>query len=266
MNSSRAFNAPTVIVAGAGGLSYSMLRALLGKDVLVKAVISRNPEQAKIKLNLPQLEILDYQAKNLVADILILAVPDGKLVETAQQVCDQNSIGCVVHCSGSAGVHILQGILPDYGVVYPLQTFTPGREVSFDDLPVFWESGSSKSAEIVRHFSEILSSRSKLLDSESRALVHTGAVFANNFNNFLALIATHFAEKAGQNPGIYQPILEETLSKLRVISPDKAQTGPARRGDKETIERHLGILKAHFPEWQPLYEEFSNLIEKTDWK
>jgi hypothetical protein len=93
-----------------------------------------------------------------------------------------------------------------------------------------------------------------------------GAVFANNFNNFLALIATHFAEKAGQNHGIYQPILEETLSKLRVISPDKAQTGPARRGDKETIERHLGILKAHFPEWQPLYEEFSKRIEKTDWK
>jgi predicted short-subunit dehydrogenase-like oxidoreductase (DUF2520 family) len=257
---------PSVVIAGAGGLCYSLLRAMLGKGIIVKAVISRNPETAKDKIQLPEIPIVDYQAKGMEADLLILAVPDGKLEETARQVCSLNAIGCVVHCSGSASVQILQDIQPNYGVIYPLQTFTPGREVSFTDLPVFWESGSSHSEGLIQHFSEILSAKSCFLNSESRALLHTGAVFANNFNNFLALIATHFAEKAGQNPSIYQPILEETLSKLRVIAPDKAQTGPARRGDFETIERHLGILKAHFPEWQTLYQEFSDLIGKTEWK
>lgn len=254
---------PVVVLAGAGGLSYSLIRALHQKGFPVAAVFSRNPDLARHKIQMPQIPIVDYTTRGLEADVLILAVPDSKMLETARQVCADNRFSCVVHCSGSAKMKILEDINPEYGVIYPLQTFTPGREISFENVPVFWEGSSPESAFVLQKISEGLSSQSKYLDSESRALLHTGAVFANNFNNFLALIASHFAEKAGQSPDIYQPILEETLAKLRLISAEKAQTGPARRKDSETIERHLAILRAHFPEWEELYQVFSQLISKS---
>lgn len=254
---------PTIALAGAGGLSYSLIRALHQSRFPIVAVFSRNPELARNKIQMPQIHIVDYTSRGIEADVLILAVPDSKMLETAKQVFALNRFSSVVHCSGSAEMKILEGINSEYGVIYPLQTFTPGREVDFENVPVFWEASSPQSALFVRAISESISSQSKYLDSESRALLHTGAVFANNFNNFLALIASHFAEKAGQSPDIYQPILEETLAKLRLIPAEKAQTGPARRKDSETIERHLTILRAHFPEWEELYQVFSRLISKS---
>jgi predicted short-subunit dehydrogenase-like oxidoreductase (DUF2520 family) len=253
---------PVILIAGAGGLAYSLARALRHKRLEVKAILSRNPELAAQRLDIPGQRVLSYSEKNLKADLLILAVPDTRIVETARKVCEGNEISCVVHCSGSANLSVLKDLAEDTGVMYPLQTFTPGREVSLDKVPLFWEASTAQAAEKLKHLAEILSEKAIPLDSEQRAILHTGAVFANNFNNFLAFIAHRFADKAGQKGDIYQPILEETLAKLRILPPEKAQTGPARRKDQETMEKHLELLKKHFPEWTDLYSIFSKRISE----
>lgn len=255
---------PSVVIAGAGGLAFSLVRALIRAGYPVRAVISRDTEKASLKLGIPDLVVLPYSTRGLEADVLILAVPDGKIQETAREVCARNSIGCVVHCSGSADMNTLEGLGLPYGVVYPLQTFTPGRSVEWDQVPVFWESSEPGWESVIQQIAADLSGRAISLSSEKRALLHTGAVFANNFNNYLAYIASRFAEKAGQSGDIYQPILEETLAKLRVISPENAQTGPARRGDQETIRKHMELLHTQFPEYETLYRVFSDLIGKKE--
>lgn len=253
-----------MVIAGAGGLAFSLVRGLIRVGYPVQAVISRDPEKATLKLGITDLPALPYSTRGLEADVLILAVPDGKIQETAREVCGQNAIRCVVHCSGSADMNILEGLGLPYGVVYPLQTFTPGRSVEWDQVPVFWESSDPGWEMGIQRLAHDLSGRAIPLSSEKRALLHTGAVFANNFNNYLAFIASRFAEHAGQSGDIYQPILEETLAKLRVISPEKAQTGPARRGDQDTIRKHLELLHAQFPEYETLYRVFSDLIGKKE--
>lgn len=251
---------PVILIAGAGGLSYSLIRALRKKDFEVEAVLSRDPEKAAQKLELPDQKVISYAEKNLKADLLILAVPDTRIVETAHKVCEGNQVTCLLHCSGSANLSILRSVKSDIGVLYPLQTFTPGREVSLENVPLFWEAATVEVEKQVKHLAQALSKKALSLDSENRAILHTGAVFANNFNNFLAFIAYRFAEKAGQQGEIYQPILEETLAKLRILPPEKAQTGPARRHDEATLEKHLHLLQTHFPEWADLYSIFSKRI------
>ena len=38
------------------------------------------------------------------------------------------------------------------------------------------------------------------------------------------------------------PLLKETLKKLSNVSPREAMTGPARRGDREVIRKHIEML------------------------
>jgi hypothetical protein len=41
------------------------------------------------------------------------------------------------------------------------------------------------------------------------------------------------------------------------------QTGPAVRGDEETIGRHLILLENH-PNWKTIYEDISNDITESN--
>jgi hypothetical protein len=56
--------------------------------------------------------------------------------------------------------------------------------------------------------------------------------------------------------------LEETFQKLRELDVQSAQTGPAVRGDQETMNKHIEFLKDH-PEWENLYTFISRDIEKS---
>ena len=37
-------------------------------------------------------------------------------------------------------------------------------------------------------------------------------------------------------------MIEETSAKIKTVSPEDAQTGPAKRNDKKTIKNHLTLL------------------------
>ena len=54
--------------------------------------------------------------------------------------------------------------------------------------------------------------------------------------------------------------MEETLAKALQNSPVLMQTGPAMRGDSDTIKRHMELLGSH-PEWQDLYQKISASIQ-----
>jgi hypothetical protein len=41
---------------------------------------------------------------------------------------------------------------------------------------------------------------------------------------------------------ILDTLIDETASKIKTLSPEKAQTGPAIRNDEETIKNHLNLL------------------------
>jgi predicted short-subunit dehydrogenase-like oxidoreductase (DUF2520 family) len=56
-----------------------------------------------------------------------------------------------------------------------------------------------------------------------------------------------------------KPLIRETLNNSLEISPKKAQTGPARRGDRQTINRHLQFLSGH-PDRAELYDFLSRHI------
>jgi len=75
-------------------------------------------------------------------------------------------------------------------------------------------------------------------------------------------VAQQILEEAHINPGLFGPLLEETFLKLKELDAGHAQTGPAVRGDRESMNKHRELLKEH-PEWEKLYTFISRDIERS---
>jgi hypothetical protein len=59
---------------------------------------------------------------------------------------------------------------------------------------------------------------------------------------------------------LLKPLILETANKINSLSPAEAQTGPAKRNDKKTIEKQLHLLKES--PYKDIYQDLTNSILK----
>jgi len=73
-------------------------------------------------------------------------------------------------------------------------------------------------------------------------------------------VSADFVEQKGLTFELLGPLIEETVKKGLANDPRKSQTGPAKRGDNTTIEKHIRMLKRN-PQLANLYRQFSENIQ-----
>ena len=94
-------------------------------------------------------------------------------------------------------------------------------------------------------------------------MLHIAAVVACNFSNYLIGRAESLLTSQGLPPKAILPLLDEMNEKLHHLPAVEAQTGPAQRGDKETIRRHQAFLiGSGEAELAALYDELSTAIQR----
>jgi predicted short-subunit dehydrogenase-like oxidoreductase (DUF2520 family) len=91
--------------------------------------------------------------------------------------------------------------------------------------------------------------------------LHAAAVFACNFTNHFYSIAQELIQQSGLDFNLIRPLIQETAAKVQQVLPQEAQTGPAKRNDQLTIQKHLDLLKTNLA-WKLLYEQISQDIVK----
>lgn len=246
-------------IAGAGRLAYSLACSLKDAGYPLVCILSDNVETKQPLFEATGTQLLAFDAAPEHIETLILAVPDRWIRKKALELSGRLRLKRVIHCSGAVPMDDLAGITPEYGVLYPLQSFTLGRAIPFTHIPVLWES--SPGSDYIQKLASGLSRMAREVSSEQRAIIHTGAVFANNFTNLMITLAADFAASAGQSADLYQPLVEETILKLRSMHPLEAQTGPARRYDEQTMEDHLEIIHKTRPDLAQVYQILSDLIK-----
>jgi predicted short-subunit dehydrogenase-like oxidoreductase (DUF2520 family) len=69
------------------------------------------------------------------------------------------------------------------------------------------------------------------------------AVFASNFTNHMLTIARQVMKENRLDYEWLKPLIAETITKSLDLGPELAQTGPARRGDLEILDKQLDFLK-----------------------
>jgi predicted short-subunit dehydrogenase-like oxidoreductase (DUF2520 family) len=96
---------------------------------------------------------------------------------------------------------------------------------------------------------------------DARLKLHVAAVVVSNFTNHLYKLAEDYCQKEGIDFKQLAPLIEETALRIKTISPAAAQTGPAIRHDKETLQKHLYMLKDH-PQLRNIYLLLTESIQQ----
>lgn len=196
------------------------------------------------------------------ADLYLLAVPDAAVPEVLATVTWPAG-ALVAHVAGALPLAVFAAT-PQVrgGVLYPLQTFSPGRAIDWPTVPLFVEAADAATESTLLALAQSLSQRVALLDSAQRLRLHLGAVFASNFTNHVLGIAHELLNEAELDFALLAPLVRETVDKALAaqLGPFVVQTGPAARHDAPTLAAHTAALANH-PAWQMLYTQLTQSIQ-----
>ena len=168
----------------------------------------------------------------------------------------------VAHTAGSQPLAAIPSRFANRAVIYPLQTFTAGRRVDFAEIPLFVEASSEELLREVKAFAAQLSRTVIEADSQMRSQAHLAGVVVCNFVNHLYAMGDGLVQRAGLSFATLAPLVAETARKaIESGDPSTVQTGPAKRNDRVTIERHLRMLEGETA-LQDIYEKLSQNIWK----
>lgn len=246
-----------VVFLGFGNVNSHLLKALYKeKKVAVKQVFNRN--YIKMISSFENIPFTDDLSKIEEADVYIIGIPDDAISSFSDNLPFQNRL--VVHTSGGVSMDALSN-KNRRGIFYPLQTFSKQREVDFKSIPICIEAENSKDLELLQNLGRIISENVIEISSEKRAKLHLAAVFVNNFTNHLYQIGSEILKDNDLPFDLLKPLIVETASKIETLSPEKSQTGPAKRNDIKTIEKHLHLLGNS--RYHKLYELFTEEIKQN---
>jgi predicted short-subunit dehydrogenase-like oxidoreductase (DUF2520 family) len=255
----------TVVVIGTGNVAQAMALAVAScKELKLKQVCARNATAARQLATRCGCAFAPITSKLATADLYILAVSDSAVAGLSASLDFHG--GVVAHTGGSIPLKEISSKVADRAVLYPLQTFTRGRRVTFSKIPLLIEGNTARAKECVREVAEALSKIVCEVDSEHRAQVHLAAVFACNFANHMYVIGEQLTEEAGVDFSLLKPLIKETaLKAASAPSPRQVQTGPAVRNDYRTKSKHADMLFQK-PEYKNLYVSISKDIWETSKK
>lgn len=248
----------SVVIIGAGNVAFHLTRALIENTVNVRQVFNRTLEHAAMVGEANNISYTDKISELEKADLYIIASSDSAIEELSHYIPYSDTL--VVHTSGSMNVNTLKGNYRK-GVFYPLQTFSKIKGLKYEEIPFFVEAENEDDQEALFKLAQKISNKVYKVDSEKRLKLHMAAVWANNFSNHLYYISEGFCKEAGIPFNVMHPLIKETYKKIKDMSPYDAQTGPAKRGDKIVIEKHLDLIEDS--RLQQMYQLISDSIART---
>jgi len=167
-------------------------------------------------------------------DLLVVATPDAAVADVAAAVSPIPTT-VVAHLAGSLGLDVLAGH-ERRAALHPLRSIpTPTT-----DLRGAWfaVAGDALAAEVV---DELGGHRVAVADAD-RAAYHAAACIASNHLVALLGQAQRVAATAGVPLAAYLDLVRQTVDNVAALGPAEALTGPVRRGDEETVARHLAAI------------------------
>ena len=227
-----------ITIIGSGNVAQHLIDAFAKSNAIeIVQVFSRNQKQ--IIPNLDSGKITNDWKALAEADLYIISVSDDAIAEVSSQLPFENRL--VVHTSGSAPLTSLND-KNRKGVFYPLQTFTKGKAVDFKTIPLCLETQLEEDFTLLEKVASTISDSIYKIDSHQRKALHVAAVFVNNFTNYLYQLGNDICLENHVSFDILKPLILETAKKVLTLSPQDAQTGPAKRNDNSTINAHEAFL------------------------
>jgi len=182
--------------------------------------------------------------------IVFLAVPDGAVAETAARIARLKPPAGVrfVHVSGALGLGVLDALRDhEVGSFHPLQSFPEPRDPdAFRGITVAVDASTPALMRRLRGLARAIGATPKHVAESQRVLYHAAAVFASNFLDVVVWEAVQVLGEIGwtekEARKALLPLVEGAVANIRRRGTVRALTGPIRRGDADTVGRHLEAL------------------------
>ena len=254
----------SVTLIGAGNLSSALGPALKAAGYRIDVVAGRNRPDSQRRARLLARRLgakwcrLDEVRPG--SHILWLMHTDDALPATAQALA--RSTGwrgkVVFHSSGALSSDVLKP-LKQAGAhtasLHPMMTFVPGTAPDMSKVP-FAVEGDRQAVAVAKQIVGKLGAEVFPIRKSAKVLYHA----LGSFSSPLVVATLVTAERVGRAAGLTLPqtrkvmaaILQQTLKNYLERGPAAAFSGPIKRGDLETVRRHLGELK-RLPEARDVY-------------
>ncbi|MCG2617471.1 DUF2520 domain-containing protein [Terrimonas sp. NA20] len=251
-----------IVIVGSGNTAAILGRKFKRAGHEILQVVSRNASAASQLAYEWDTESANYiSLLNKNADVYIIAVSDTAVKEITADLRLPGKV--VAHTAAAVPADVLRTVTDHYGVFYPLQTLR--KEMNrLPDIPVYVDGHDKIAKQVLEQLALSVSYYPPAdASDEQRLKLHVAAVVVNNFVNHLFSLAEEYCKREGIAFAQLLPLIDETVSRIKEVSPKQAQTGPAIRHDDGTIAKHLEILAAH-PELQRVYEALTASIQRSE--
>ncbi len=190
-------------------------------------------------------------------DLLVVATPDASVARVAE-VIRPVAATVVIHLAGSLGLEVLASH-SRRGALHPLVSL-PSAEVGAERLRGAWfaVAGDPLVSQVVAD----LGGRSFAVADEDRTLYHAAACIAANHLVALAGSVQRLADQIDVPFDAYLDLVRGTVENLASLGPRSALTGPAARGDIETVSAHRRALADRAPDELAAYDALVALARR----
>lgn len=254
-----------VVLIGSGNVAEALAPALAASPYALVQVFGRHPGRTRSIAALADCPWTTEPDELAPADIYLMSVSDRAIGELSARL-HFPAQAVVAHTAGSISFEELAPRIGHRGILYPLQTFSSGRAADFRTIPLFVCGDTPETEQTLTALARTLSEQVRTSSPEQLRQMHLAAVFACNFSNHMYAIAQRLLDRQGIPGEVLRPLIAETTAKA-LENPRAAdvQTGPARRGDQATQQRHLRMLEGD-PTLQQIYQNISTDIWETSKK
>jgi len=246
---------PTIALIGSGNLARALGPALRNAGYRIEIVAFRpSPSSKKRATALAKRLRAKPVALEEAApqtDIVWLCHTDDALAETARELARKPGWKgiIVLHSSGALPSRVLAPLKragAHTASLHPMMTFVPGTVPRIKAVP-FAVEGDRHAVAVARRIVSDLKADSFAIRESSKTLYHALGSFSSPLVVATLATAERVGRAAGLSPSetrkVMGPILQQTFKNYLERGAAAAFSGPIKRGDLETVRRHLRELR-----------------------
>lgn len=249
----------SVSIIGTGRVARSLAHAFTSNSIQVNEIYGRSIEPAQALAD----NLADAKSVNQLdfsdsySTIFIIAISDDAIEAVANQIKIPDG-AVLAHTSGTVSQAILKH--QNAGVFYPLQTFTNQGLVDFMDVPLLIDGSNDPTIAALKSLAESISKNVQITTEKERQQLHVAAVFASNFTNRMLAASEEILKGTSMDLKVLEPLVVQSVKNAFDSGPDQALTGPAKRRDTATIDKHLAYLMKESPHLLEIYKTMTDAI------
>jgi predicted short-subunit dehydrogenase-like oxidoreductase (DUF2520 family) len=260
---------PNTFIVGAGAVATTLAGTLRQAGVPVLGLWGRRPDAARAAAAVAGVAAFSPAPPDLLleAEVVIVAVKDDAIGAVASQLCATGLVGerhVLLHCAGATAAATafapVVGKVAGVGTMHPLRAIASAQEIvrtrGAMRGTVFGVEGDARGLAAAQILVRAIGGTPLAVDGATMGRYHAAAAIASNFavavlDAAVELLVSGGVDRAAALAAL-APLAQGAIANAAARGPADGLTGPIRRGDVGTVERHLDAV-AHDPELALLY-------------